>query len=187
MKATYLDDNNTARLLGGKDINNTLLTYDDKAAVDNGNMLVMTSPFKRVLVQSKMKDGAVKLDGDNPLFTGIEVDDNGVVTNYGDYKAFANIYNNKEDEYNTVAFSPALPSYLVFTKEVQSTESIETTLSDYINKAIEADASFANGGYVIVDFESADYDVYAIPTWMMGTYVEGQAVTNWLYPATNIQ
>ncbi|SFP30306.1 hypothetical protein [Hydrogenimonas thermophila] len=192
----WLDD------LESKDLDDVIIAYDNEDAIDN-NLLLMTSPFKRTIIQKmnfapNTNDGLVALDAANPadrfdgaegrkLFEGVQTDENGEITNFGQYKAFAAIYNNNETEFNSIAFSPALPSYLTFTKEVQSSESIDVTLSTYIREAIAQDATFANGGYVLVDFDKAGYDVPSIATQMVGTYVEGQGVTNWVYPAINIQ
>jgi len=200
---SYLDTTDVSAKMsrtGLDDVNDVLITFDDEAAMTNGNIVLMTAPYKRILVQREGFDkdvtsGSVTVDanGDllnntgNKLYTGITTDATKAITNYGEYKAFANIYNNSETKFNTITFSPALPSYLVFTKEVQSTESIATKLSTYVSQAIASDTTFSKGGYVVIDFESAGYDVYAIPTWMQGTYVNGQAVTNWLKPATNIE
>lgn len=192
----WLDD------LESKDIDDVILAYDNEDAIDN-NFILMTSPFKRTIVQREnfapnTNDGLVTLNPYDPLdrfdgaegrklFEGVQTDENGEITNFGYYKAFAAIYNNEETEFDSIAFSPALPSYLTFTKEVQSTESLEATLSTYIRQSIAQDATFANGGYVVIDFDKAGYDIPSIATQMVGTYVEGQGVTNWVYPAINIQ
>ncbi len=180
----WLDD------LESKDIDDVILTYDNENAIDN-NFLLMTAPFKRTIVQKmnfapNTNDGLVALDSADPndrfdgaegrkLFEGVQTDGNGEITNYGQYKAFAAIYNNSETEFNSIAFSPALPSYLTFTKEVQSSESIEVTLSTYIREAIAQDATFANGGYVLIDFDKAEYDIPYISKKIKGKYIKNQS------------
>ena len=196
--AVYLDGDVVTRL-GIADINTALVPYKDQNVLPN-NKLLITSPFKRVLVEkyfagtANVTNGGLHVNATNVLntttgklvYAGIKTDANGNITNFGAFKAYADIYNNEEAKFNTVTFSPALPSFLTFTKEVQSTEATATKLSDYINKAIDADASFANGGYAVVNFDNANFNLYAIPSLMTGTYVNGHGALNWVYPATNV-
>ena len=181
----YLSNGDYTRL-GIAAVNNVLVPYKDADSLVNTRLLV-TSPFKRVLVQSFTdKNGNVKIGG-KTFYTGVKKDAKGNITNYGVFKAKIDVYDNEENKFDTATFSPAPVSFMTFNKEVQSTEATDVTLSSYITKAITADQSFENGGYSILNFDKTQAGLLGIATLMTGTYVNGHGAINWMYPATDVR
>jgi len=155
------------------------MTYGDTSNLAN-NQLIITSPFKRMLV-NKYKAGLNDIV-DTFGFTGVTVDDKSNITDYGYISAYALVYDKSENQASASQFSPASTPTLNFHYEVSASEgnSVETdNLSYYLN---QAGSSFSEG-YVILKNATSGAPINGIVTQMMATEAAGKVITNWITPA----
>ena len=166
---------------------NVLMNYGDSSSAVN-NQLLLTSPFKRLLI---MSDASIAANGTTvtsngntnvigTLYNGVAAT-NSQITNWGAFSALALIYDQDETQASASQFSPANTPTMNFKYELSASEgnSIATdNLSTYL-----AQAGF-DKGFVDIKFRHAG-GVPTIATQMMATDVAGKVVTNWITPEWN--
>jgi len=157
------------------------MTTGDSANLAN-NQLLLTSPFKRMLVN---KYAGVD---DAPLndlgFQGAKYDeDTKTVSDYGFVALLAQIFDKSENAAAASQFSPATTPTLNFKYEVSASEgnAVQTdNLSYYLN---QAGASYEKG-YALLSNALTGAPITGIATQMIATDVAGKVVTNWIPAAT---
>ena len=190
---TYADINtsseyNTTQLKNDADqftVKNVYVTYGDSSNPVN-NMVLLTSPYKRLLVNSSVTLGTTASANTNfgttssvfgTMYKGVTTTAT-AITGYGYFDALALIFNQDEEQASASQFSPANTPTIKFDLEVSPSEgNVVSTdnLSTYL-----AQAGFAKG-FVNLKFRNDD-GVSTIPTQMIATTAAGRIVTNWITP-----
>jgi hypothetical protein len=163
--------------------------YIPYGEADANNMqVVSTSPFKRVIVQSKAcpansTNCVVTNAAGQVVFDGIQTDATGAVTNYGKYNLIAQIWNMEEGAMSAGMFSPATTPTIPMTNEVISTGTDvndPTQLAYYINQAYSK--GYDCGYIYLTNAAGSNVNIPAVITQMLATKVDGQVITNFVYP-----
>lgn len=166
-------------------VKNVYATYGDSSSAVN-NMVLLTSPYKRLLVNSDvvLTTGASNKTNFGATSTVIGAMYKGVtasataVTNYGYFDALALIFDQAETQASASQFSPANTPTMKFAYEVSASEG-NTVSTDNLSTYL-AQAGFAKG-FVNLQFRNPA-GVSTIPTQMIATTAAGRVVTNWITP-----
>lgn len=176
--------------------NGVIMTYGD---ADNpvNNQLILTSPFKRLLINADATPNAtsnvtpvvsntnIGAAGSNliaGIYNGVKSANN-QITDWGYFTGLTLIFDESENQAQASQFSPASTPTLNFHYEVSASEQnpVPTdNLSYYLNQAGSAFAKgYANVGFVA---GGAATPVPTIPTQMIATKAGGRTITNWIVP-----
>jgi hypothetical protein len=169
------------------------MTYGDTSDVTR-NYALLTIPFKRLIVEQYLKNNyatatttvTANINGTNSKvwFYGVTYDPSTkAITNYGEVKLLANIYNTDESMMSASQFSPATTPTIILKNEVSSTgtdATDDTQLPYYMNQA--KDAGYTNGYVVLSNLSGETIPGYM--TQMMATTSGSNIVTTWVTPAS---
>jgi len=115
-------------------------------------------------------------------FTGVTLDSDKKITDYGYFSTLAIIFDTDETQASASQFSPATTPTLNFRYEVSASEgnAVETdNLSYYLNQA----GSGFSKGFVKLQNATSGAPIPGIVTQMMATEAGGKVITNWITPA----
>lgn len=163
--------------------NNVFMTYGD--AEINNNYVLLTSPFKRILVQQSLYNRDNNTGAQTALFTHYSYDATNNKINYGKVELLANIYDTNENFMSAGQFSPATTPTIVLKNEVDNTgyDASDTTKLPYYLQ--QAQAKGYEKGYVTLRNKVNGNVIPGIVTQMIATKAGSQTVTNWIVPAQN--
>ena len=174
------DLNGVETALKGLSANSAYITYGD-ADIFN-NYALLTSPFKRIIVQQDLANNGGKCK--NALFTGCSYDTATNEINYGKVDLLASIYDTSENMMGAGQFSPATTPTITLTNELGSTGSLDvndkTKLPYYLNQA--ATQGYTKGYVVLTNLKNG-VKIPGILTQMIATKAGSATVTNWIVPA----
>lgn len=178
------------------------MTYGDTDNLQN-NMLLITSPYKRVLIEASTAglnggstpqpviDNGNIVIATNPVnsnvlatvFSGVKSANNQIV-DWGYFTALALVYDESENQAQASQFSPANTPTINFHYEVSPTEgnSVATdNLSYYLS---QAKGNGFDRGYVLMRYIAAGQpiSVPSIATQWLATEAAGRVITNWIVP-----
>ena len=173
-------------------VNNVFMDYGDSSSAVN-NQLLLTSPYKRLLVNADatLTAGSTTVTSNantgsvGGLYTGVTANAAGTaIANWGHISALALIYDQSENQASASQFSPANTPTMNFNYELSASEgnSVQTdNLSYYL-----AQSGF-NKGFVDLQFvnNGAATAAPTIPTQMIATEAAGKVITNWITPEFN--
>jgi hypothetical protein len=176
------------------DIGDVYVNYGDSSSLVN-NQLILTSPYKRLLVNSDMDVDSMSTHDKTTVGNGVVgtlyagavyTAASTSITNWGAFSALALIFDQNENQVSGSLFSPATTPTMNFAYEVSATEgnnpNIPTdNLSYYLTTAQQ---SGYTKGFVDVRFTISNVakPVPTIPTQMIATEAAGKVITNWITP-----
>lgn len=178
------------------------VTYGDTANPKN-NMVLVTSPYKRVLVEmdaQTLAPSSFVLDNGNcairtnpfstntrtlaSVYRNVRTDGNANIVDWGYFSALTFIYDEHENVAGASQFSPATTPVINFHYEVSPTEGVapKDTLSYYLEQV--KNAGF-DKGYVHLRYIGNGRQIWvpAVATQWLATDVAGKVITNWTMPA----